>query len=166
MNSENQLLKTLLEEKVRFTSYIRKFFNKDDSFDDIYQDICVKILDKNISPDNVRAYLYRCAYNQIIDTFLKKKRYKQKRNQYFLYKKIFLQESKKQPIEFSRNVFAYARKNLEARYYYPIKLKYQQGLNSNEIAEALHLKSTTVSSYLSIGLKILKGKLYPSGAER
>jgi len=162
MNAKNQLLETLLEERVKFRSYIRKYLNKDDSFDDVYQELCVKALSKKLSPNNIKSYLYRTAYNQIIDTYRQKKVFKREHDQYFLYKKMFLQKSENHPIEFSSDVFAYARKNLEARFYYPIKLRYKQGLRIGEIAEALHLKTTTVSSYISVGLKVLKKKLQAS----
>jgi RNA polymerase sigma-70 factor (ECF subfamily) len=130
--------------------------------DDIYQDFFLSLISKPISPGikNIKGFLYRAIINDITDSYRRVDRYKtniQKYNQ-----KIKTSINKRP----SRNAFKekeeikemlkLIQEQLPSSCSQAIILRYGDNLSIKEIAKKMNVKSSSVSRYISKGLKMLR----------
>ncbi|MBN1949885.1 MAG: sigma-70 family RNA polymerase sigma factor [Bacteroidales bacterium] len=123
-----------------------------DVFQNLYLTIALKGIPKKV--DNVKAYLYRAAQNDIID-------FKRRTDASRKTLKQYSQEEKPKSVEdpahklmqFDLIMTAFARiaNVLNPSVNQVFIQKYQHNLDHHQIAEKLHIEKETVDRYLSIG---------------
>lgn len=130
--------------------------------DDIYQDFFISLISKPIPPSikNIKGFLYRAIYNDITDSYRRVDRYKTNMKKYNQKIKTTINKSP------SRNAFKekeeikemlrLIHEQLPSSCSQAIILRYGDNLSIKEVAKKMNVKSSSVSRYISKGLKMLR----------
>ena len=134
---------------------------------DIFQDFFLSLVRKPIPQDvkNIKGYLYRAITNDIIDATRRVERYCNLVHKYSEYlehpinnktpENAFIDE------EETNKMFRLIKGRLTNSQYQAMALRYRTDHSIKEVAEKMSVKSTSVSRYLSIGLKKIRCFLKP-----
>jgi len=130
--------------------------------DDIFQDFFLSLVRKPIPQDvkNIKDYLYRAITNDIIDATRRVERYWNHVNKFSEY--LELPIYKRTPenafidVEETNRMFGLIKRRLTTSQYQAMALRYSTNHSIKEAAKKMGVKSTSVSSYLYIGLKKIR----------
>lgn len=127
---------------------------------DISQDVLLKMLESDLalSPEKIRAWMYRVAVRKYIDQYRRDKAYLD-----ILQRDFFHQE---RVIEFDQPNYEplYTAVNeLPEKYRWVLSLYYFQDLSVKEVASLLHWSVSSVKVNLMRGRRCLKEKLKKAG---
>ncbi len=133
--------------------------------DDIFQDFFLSLVHKPVPQNvkNIKGYLYRAITNDIIDATRRVNRYSYHMHKYHEYPNHSI--NKKTPenafinVEETNKMFGLIRRRLTNSQYQAMALRYRTDHSIKEVAEKMGVKSTSVSRYLSIGLKKIRQSL-------
>ena len=133
--------------------------------DDIFQDFFLSLVRKPIPQDvkNIKGYLYRAITNDIIDATRRVNKYSYHMHKYHEYPNHSI--NKRTPenafidIEETNKMFGLIKGRLTNSQYQAIALRYKSQYNIKEVAEIMGVKRTSVSRYISIGLKKIRQSL-------
>ena len=166
-NDDTQSKVDLAEEIfTRHGDFIRsviRFQVKDiQKIEDLYQDFFLCLVAKPIPPDiqNTRAFLYRVICSRVKDAIRSSKRRKIRLVKYTVHKTENAQEDPSSTIvrtEELEKMFELIRQKLSKREALAVMLKYKHNCKTSEVAEKMKLDPRTVSRYISIALKKLRG---------
>jgi len=132
---------------------------------DIFQDFFLSLVRKPIPQDvkNIKGYLYRAITNDIIDATRRVERYRNHVHKYSEYLEHPI--NKRTPenafidVEETNKMFGLIKGRLTNSQYQAMALRYRTDHSIKEVAEKMGVKSTSVSKYLSIGLKKIRQSL-------
>ncbi len=133
--------------------------------DDIFQDFFLSLVRKPIPQDvkNIKGYLYRAITNDIIDATRRVNKYSYHMHKYHEYPNHSI--NKRTPenafidIEETNKMFGLIKGRLTNSQYQAMALRYRTDHSIKEVAKKMGVKSTSVSRYLSIGLKKIRQSL-------
>lgn len=163
-NKENVELATqIFDEYGDLIRNIIIYYSKNrDNVDDLFQKFFLSLVSNPIPKDaDIKNYLYKAIYNDIID----EKRHEQRYLTYIeKYQKKIEQPIKKNTpadalIEEEQEnlMFALIKEQLTSRRCFEaIKLRYREGCSRTEIAKIMGLKKDTVSRYLTTSIQKLR----------
>ena len=134
----------------------------DEKADDIYQDFFLSTVYKPIPPEikNIKGFLYRAIINDITDAHRRVDRYKtniQKYNQKIktLINKTPSENAFKEKEEI-KEMLRLIHEQLPSSCSQAIILRFGDNLSIKEVAKKMNVKSSSVSRYISTGLKKLQ----------
>ncbi len=130
--------------------------------DDIFQDFFLSLVRKPIPQDvkNIKGYLYRAITNDIIDATRRVERYWNHVHKYSEYLEHPI--NKRTPenafidVEETNKMFGLIKGRLTNSQYQAMALRYRTDHSIKEVAEKMGIKSTSVSRYISMGLKKIR----------
>ncbi len=133
--------------------------------DDIFQDFFLSLVRKPIPQDvkNIKGYLYRAITNDIIDATRRVNKYSYHMHKYSEYPNHSI--NKRTPenafidIEETNKMFGLIKGRLTNSQYQAMTLRYRTDHSIKEVAKKMSVKSTSVSRYLSMGLKKIRQSL-------
>ena len=133
--------------------------------DDIFQDFFLSLVRKPIPQDvkNIKGYLYRAITNDIIDATRRVNKYSYHMHKYHEYPNHSI--NKRTPenafidVEETNKMFGLIKGRLTNSQYQAMALRYRTHHSIKEVAEKMGVKSTSVSRYISIGLKKIRQSL-------
>ena len=133
--------------------------------DDIFQDFFLSLVRKPIPQDvkNIKGYLYRAITNDIIDATRRVNKYSYHIHKYHEYPNHSI--NKRTPenafidVEETNKMFGLIKGRLTNSQYQAMALRYRTHHSIKEVAEKMGVKSTSVSRYISIGLKKIRQSL-------
>ena len=133
--------------------------------DDIFQDFFLSLVRKPIPQDvkNIKGYLYRAITNDIIDATRRVNKYSYHMHKYHEYPNHSI--NKRTPenafidVEETNKMFGLIKGRLTNSQYHAIALRYSTHHSIKEVAEKMGVKRTSVSRYISIGLKKIRQSL-------
>ena len=133
--------------------------------DDIFQDFFLSLVRKPIPQDvkNIKGYLYRAITNDIIDATRRVNKYSYHMHKYHEYPNHSI--NKRTPenafinVEETNKMFGLIKGRLTNSQYQAMALRYRTDHSIKEVAKKMGVKSTSVSRYLSIGLKKIRQSL-------
>ena len=133
--------------------------------DDIFQDFFLSLVRKPIPQDvkNIKGYLYRAITNDIIDATRRVNKYSYHMHKYHEYPNHSI--NKRTPenafikVEETNKMFELIKGRLTNSQYQAMALRYGTHHSIKEVAEKMNVKSTSVSRYISIGLKKIRQSL-------
>ena len=133
--------------------------------DDIFQDFFLSLVRKPVPQDvkNIKGYLYRAITNDIIDATRRVNKYLYHIHKYHEYPNHSI--NKRTPenafidVEETNKMFGLIKGRLTNSQYQAMALRYRTDHSIKEVAEKMGVKSTSVSRYLSIGLKKIRQSL-------
>ncbi len=133
--------------------------------DDLFQDFFLSLVTSPLPTGvrNIRGYLYRAITNDIIDATRRVENY---RNHMLKYAKHLNHPiNKRTPenafidMEETNKMFGLIKGRLTNSQYQAMALRYRTDHSIKEVAKKMGVKSTSVSRYLSIGLKKIRQSL-------
>lgn len=166
-NVHRREAKSLVEQVTRiFHDYhdeiyriIRFHIDNEHDVDDIFQELFLSFL-KNpvfLNTHNVLAYIYKTITNDIIDSIRKKKNYQSKIARYAKQKNDTAGVSNPERTailyEDFKKFYTLMQKRLPPRQAQALHLRYIKEYSTSEAAEKMGVDKTTLSRYLSVGLK-------------
>lgn len=134
---------------------------------DIFQDFFLSLVRKPIPQDvkNIKGYLYRAITNDIIDATRRVERYCNLVHKYSEYLEHPINNKTPEnafiDVEETNKMFGLIKGRLTNSQYQAMALRYRTDHSIKEVAEKMSVKSTSVSRYLSIGLKKIRCFLKP-----
>ena len=134
---------------------------------DIFQDFFLSLVRKPIPQDvkNIKGYLYRAITNDIIDATRRVERYCNLVHKYSEYLEHPINNKTPEnafiDVEETNKMFRLIKGRLTNSQYQAMALRYRTDHSIKEVAEKMSVKSTSVSRYLSIGLKKIRCFLKP-----
>jgi len=146
----------------RIVRYGRKFLSGNEDIQDIVQDIFVKAYTNIQSFDTERkfsSWLYRIAHNEFVNALKKRKKYSLS---FFdpdtVFPPLFSKESTDGEIHIQemQDMLSVSLDKLGPKYREPLILYYLEDMDYKEIAEVLHIPSSTVGIRLKRGKQALK----------
>jgi len=137
--------------------------------DDLFQDFFLSLVASPLPAgvQNVKGYLYRAITNKIIDATRRVERYRKHVHKYSEYLEHPI--NKRAPenafidIEETNKMFGLIKGRLKDSQYQAVALRYKSQYNIKEVAEIMGVKRTSVSRYISIGLKKIRQSLKLKG---
>ncbi len=132
---------------------------------DIFQDFFLSLVRKPIPQDvkNIKGYLYRAITNDIIDATRRVNKYSYHMHKYSEYPNHSINKSTPEnafiDIEETNKMFGLIKGRLTNSQYQAMTLRFRTYHSIKEVAEKMGVKSTSVSRYLSIGLKKIRQSL-------
>lgn len=144
---------------VALVGYACKFVDLQTA-EDLVQDVFIQTHNK--IPDNARSYLFRCVHNKCQDHF----KHQEVHRKYVNEARILQDEltyfhpdtGNKSLLEKESNVWN-AIEQLPPKCREIVKLRYQQGLKTIEISDAMGISSRTVETQLYKGIKQLRSMI-------
>ncbi len=141
---------------------IRYQVKNDIQADDLFQDFFLSLVTSPLPTGvrNIRGYLYRAITNKIIDATRRVERYRNHVHKYSEY--LEHPVNKRTPenafidVEETNKMFGLIKGRLTNSQYQAIALRYSTHHSIKEVAEKMGVKSTSVSRYISIGLKKIR----------
>ena len=133
--------------------------------DDIFQDFFLSLVRKPIPQDvkNIKGYLYRAITNDIIDATRRVNKYSYHMHKYHEYPNHFINRRTPEnafiDVEETNKMFGLIKGRLTNSQYQAMALRYGTDHSIKEVAEKMGVKSTSVSRYISIGLKKIRQSL-------
>ncbi len=133
--------------------------------DDIFQDFFLSLVRKPMPQDveNIKGYLYRVITNDIIDSVRRVQRYWNHVHKYSEYLEPPINESTPEnafiDVEETNRMFGLIKGRLTNSQYKAMALRYRTGHSIKEVAKKMGVKSTSVSRYISNGLKKIRQSL-------
>ncbi len=133
--------------------------------DDLFQDFFLSLVASPLPTGvrNIRNYLYRAITNDIIDATRRVNKYSYHMHKYHEYPNHSI--NKRTPenafidVEETNKMFGLIKGRLTNSQYQAMTLRYRTYHSIKEVAEKMGVKSTSVSRYLSIGLKKIRQSL-------
>jgi len=133
--------------------------------DDIFQDFFLSLVRKPIPQDvkNIKGYLYRAITNDIIDATRRVNKYSYHMHKYHEYPNHFINRRTPEnafiDVEETNKMFGLIKGRLTNSQYQAMALRYGTDHSIKEVAEKMGVKSTSVSRYISMGLKKIRQSL-------
>jgi RNA polymerase sigma factor (sigma-70 family) len=130
--------------------------------DDIFQDFFLFLVRKPMPQDvkNIKGYLYRAITNDIIDATRRVNKYSYHVHKYKEYPNHSI--NKRTPenafidVEETNKMLVLIKGRLTNSQYQAMALRYRTDHSIKEVAKKMGVKSTSVSRYISIGLKKIR----------
>ena len=139
-------------------SQVRNEAQADDMFQDFFLSLVYKPIPQNVK--NIKGYLYRAITNDVIDATRRVERYSHHMHKYAehfnhsINKRIpenaFIEK------EETNKMFELIKGRLTNSQSQAIDLRYRNHHSIKEVAEKMDVKSTSVSRYISIGLRKIR----------
>ena len=152
---------------VEYESFIRLIIRSQNianmSEDDLFQDFYLSLISKPIPENiiNMKNFLYKAVINHLASSYQKNKAYEKKMNNYRKY--CNFKVNKIEPAsafiireEINNKIFEYIKKNTPNKKYKAILLRYKEGLSVKEVADKMGIKYTSVTRYISTGLRKIR----------
>ncbi|MBN1764514.1 MAG: sigma-70 family RNA polymerase sigma factor [Sedimentisphaerales bacterium] len=139
--------------------------------DDIYQEFFLSLIRKPVPSDveNIRSYLYRAIYNDVMDVDRRSKRYQERIKGYADFREQITDDedvtknlSAREEIEKMFEIVDKYVSRIEAK---AIHLRYGENNNIQEVAKKMGVKTRSVSRYLSLGTKKIRQALSVQGVK-
>jgi len=144
---------------------IRHQVKNETQADDLFQDFFLSLVASPLPAGvrNIKGYLYRAITNDIIDATHRVERYWNHVHKYSEYLEHPI--NKRTPenafinVEETNKMFVLIKRRLTNSQYQAMALRYRTDHSIKEVAEKMGVKSTSVSRYISIGLKKIRQSL-------
>ena len=150
---------------------IRFNVRNDSETEDIFQDFFLSIIRKPIPQDiqDVRGYLYRAITNDIIDVSRRMKSQRERIQKYAENHKYTISEEDPQQIvsqaEGIKKLFLLIEGQLPIREAEAVVQRYGCNLDTTDTAQKMSVGKRTVSRYLSVAMKKIRGIVHNDGDE-
>ncbi len=133
--------------------------------DDLFQDFFLSLVTSPLPAGvrNIKGYLYRAITNKIIDATRRVNKYSYHMHKYYEYPNHSI--NKRTPenvfidVEETNKMFGLIKGRLTNSQYQAMTLRYSSHHSIKEVAKKMGVKSTSVSRYISIGLKKIRQSL-------
>ncbi len=130
--------------------------------DDIFQDLFLSLVATPIPHDvrNIKSYLYRAISNDIVDTQRQAERYKEQIKKYKEIRNFSINKYRPENAlikdEQMNKMFDLLKGRLTSSQSQAIALRYGANHTIQEVAEEMGVKTTSVSRYISTGLRRIR----------
>ena len=165
----------VFEENGDFIRKIIRFNIKNKAeVDDLFQDFFLFLLSKPMPEkvQNVRGLLYRMVTDKTKDAFRRIIRYQARLNRYAECHRCIIENCPENiviEVEETKKMFELIRRRLPPNEARAVRLRYWDSYDTGEVAEKMGIKPSSVSRYVSVGLKrvrqlfgVNKGNSYDS----
>ncbi|MBN2589458.1 MAG: sigma-70 family RNA polymerase sigma factor [Sedimentisphaerales bacterium] len=130
--------------------------SEDDLFQDFYLSLIAKPAPENVR--NMKSFLYKAIINHLSSSCQRIRAYEKKiakyqKNYNFKVNKIESASALLIREETNNNIFELIKKNTPNKKYMAIVLRYRDGYSIKEVADKMGIKYTSVTRYLSTGLR-------------
>ncbi|MCP4612626.1 MAG: sigma-70 family RNA polymerase sigma factor [Planctomycetes bacterium] len=143
------------------TSHIKNKSRADDIFQDFFLSLVSKPIPDNVK--NIKSYLYKCLFNEIVDTQRQIEAYKAQIIKYEERCNFSINNNEPENAlirdEQMNKVFGLIRGRLTSSQSQAIALRYGNDHTIKEIAEKMGVKCTSVSRYICTGLRRMRQSL-------
>ena len=127
----------------------------DDIFQDFFLDLVCRPMPKYVR--NIKSYLYRAIANDTVDYIRRRERYEALIGRCSEQYSNSINETSVEDALITEEeigkVLRIIERQLDSCEYRAITLRYGSSMNIKEVAEKMHIKSRSVSRYISVGLK-------------
>jgi len=130
------------------------------SEDDLFQDFYLALIAKPLPEDvrNMKSFLYKAIVNHLSTSFKRTRLYEKKINNFknisdFEVNKIDSTSALLIEEDEMNKMFEIIKENTPKQKYEAISLRYREGYSIKEIAEKMGIKYTSVTRYISTGLR-------------
>jgi len=160
--SNTDLAEKILEEHGDFIHTIIRFnVNNKVEAEDVFQDFFLSLISKPIPKEvrNLRAFLYRVVSDNVKDALRRTNRYQARICRYAERHKCIIENCPEDAVidvEETEKMFELIQRSLPPNEARAITLRYGNNDDIVEVAEKMGIKSTSVSRYVSTGLKKLR----------
>jgi len=142
-----------------FIRVVIRYHIKDEArADDFFQDFFLSLIFKPVPPgvQNIKGYLYRMITNHITEAIQRTEKYQARIQRYADRRKHSTTEHKPENSliaeEETNKMFELIEERLEPRHAQAVRLRYRNNYKIKEIAQKMHVRSESVSRYISVGL--------------
>jgi len=129
---------------------------------DIVQDVFIKTFEyrKKLNPKfSIEGFLFRCVYNQFINTYHKNKSLLKVHDEYVRFLNQMIDETSNSEFDRLIKVVNESIKNLPKRCKEIFVLSKKEGYTNHEIAEILNISIKTVEAQITIAFKSIRSKV-------
>ncbi len=126
---------------------------------DIVQDVFLKTFEyrKKLNPEySIESFLYRCTYNQFINTYHKNQSLLKLHDEYVKYLNQTIKDSEEKDFDKMIKIMNKAIENLPKKCKEIFLLSKREGYSNFEISEILSISVKTVESQITIAFKKIK----------
>jgi RNA polymerase sigma factor (sigma-70 family) len=143
-------------------SVIRFHIDNKTEAEDLFQDLFLFLISKPIPTDvqNVKGFLYKMICDMVRDAFRRIERYHERIHVYAKRNSNVMEnrpESGLMEVEEAKKMFELIERRLPRNEAQAVMLKYRENNGVTEIAEKMGVKPRSVSRYVSVGLKKIRG---------
>ena len=142
-------------------SVIRAKIRDSEVVDDLFQDFFLSLVRRPLPDDikNIKAYLYHCITNDVID-YTRRTKYKKLETSYDQLQYAIVADAEAENVlsnkEQAGKIYNLIDRKLPSSESTAVKLRYKENQDISEIAEHMNITKRSVARYVSSGLRTIR----------